>query len=119
MPGDSMAKAKKPTKTRATRKPADGNRRRPASARSEAAVPATGGDSLGKYVYCVIQADAPQRFGPIGIGAKPSEVHTINFKDIAAVVSETPLEGYHPTRGNGLAPEKRNRAVRGYGSAIA
>src|SRR5262249_32105441 len=71
----------------------------------------TGGNDLGKYVYCVIQEAEPQRFGPIGIGARPSDVHTINFKDIAAVVSDTPLEVYDPTRENVLAHEKVNEAV--------
>jgi len=89
-------------------KPAVVETRRPSPARAKSTPPETGGDSLGKYVYCVIQADDPQRFGPIGIGAKPSEVHTINYKDIAAVVSDTPLEVYDPTRENVLAHEKVN-----------
>ena len=92
-------------------KPAVVETRRPSPARAKSTPPETGGDSLGKYVYCVIQADDPQRFGPIGIGAKPSEVHTINYKDIAAVVSDTPLEVYDPTRENVLAHEKVNEAV--------
>src|SRR5439155_1130823 len=46
-----------------------------------------------------------------GIDGKPSEVHTINYKDIAAVVSDTPLEVYDPTRENVLAHEKVNEAV--------
>src|ERR671930_2167510 len=45
------------------------------------------------------------------MGARPSEVHTIIFKDIAAVVSDTPLEVYDPTRDNVLAHEKVNEAV--------
>src|SRR5207247_9477274 len=36
---------------------------------------------------------------------------TINYKDIAAVVSDTPLEVYDPTRENVLAHEKVNEAV--------
>jgi len=65
----------------------------------------------GKYVYCIIQASQPLRFGPIGIGGEPAEVHTVNYRDIAAVVSDTPLEVYDPTRDNVLAHERVNEAV--------
>ena len=65
----------------------------------------------GKYVYCIIQTAEPRRFGPIGIGTEPAEVHTISYKDIAAVVSDTPLEVYDPTRENVLAHERVNEAV--------
>jgi hypothetical protein len=65
----------------------------------------------GKYVYCIIQTDASLRFGAIGIGNEPADVHTVNYKDIAAVVSDTPLEVYDPTRENVLAHERVNEAV--------
>jgi hypothetical protein len=65
----------------------------------------------GKYVYCIIQTTGPLRFGPIGIGSEPAEVHTVNYKDIAAVVSDTPLEVYDPTRENVLAHERVNEVV--------
>jgi Gas vesicle synthesis protein GvpL/GvpF len=65
----------------------------------------------GKYVYCIIPATDPLRFGPIGIGSEPAEVHTVNFQDIAAVVSDTPLEVYDPTRENVLAHERVNEVV--------
>ncbi|HEX9942793.1 MAG TPA: GvpL/GvpF family gas vesicle protein [Thermoanaerobaculia bacterium] len=65
----------------------------------------------GKYVYCIIQTTSPRRFGPIGIGNEPAEVHTVNYKDIAAVVSDTPLEVYDPTRENVLAHERVNEVV--------
>jgi len=65
----------------------------------------------GKYVYCIIQSSDTLRFGPIGIGSEPAEVHTVNYKDIAAVVSDTPLEVYDPTRENVLAHERVNEAV--------
>jgi Gas vesicle synthesis protein GvpL/GvpF len=70
----------------------------------------TGGRS-GKYVYCIIQTTEPRRFGAIGIGSEPTEVHTVSYKDIAAVVSDTPLEVYDPTRENVLAHERVNEAV--------
>jgi len=65
----------------------------------------------GKYVYCVIHSDKPMTFGPIGIGVDPTEVHTVNFRDVAAVVSDTPIELYEPTRQNVLAHERVNETV--------
>jgi hypothetical protein len=69
------------------------------------------GGRSGKYVYCIIHSNDPCRFGPIGIGSEPAEVHTVNYKDIAAVVSDTPLEVYDPTRENVLAHERVNEVV--------
>src|SRR5438128_8956637 len=68
-------------------------------------------DARGKYVYCIIQATEPLRFGPLGIGADPAEVHTVNYKDIASVVSDTPIEVHDPTRENVLAHERVNETV--------
>src|SRR5438876_11528121 len=68
-------------------------------------------DARGKYVYCIIQATEPLRFGPLGIGADPAEVHTVNYRDIAAVVSDTPIEVHDPTRENVLAHERVNETV--------
>jgi hypothetical protein len=65
----------------------------------------------GKYVYCIIQTTESLRFGPIGIGSEPADVHTVSYKDIAAVVSDTPLEVYDPTRENVLAHERVNEVV--------
>jgi hypothetical protein len=69
------------------------------------------GASRGKYVYCIIQSETPLQFGPIGIGREPAEVSTINYKDIAAVVSDTPIEVLDATRENVLAHERVNEAV--------
>ena len=71
----------------------------------------SGTDGQGKYVYCIIHSAEPLQFGRIGIGAKPTEVRTINHKDIAAVVSDTPLQVYDATRENVLAHESVNEAV--------
>ena len=70
-----------------------------------------GNEQSGKYVYCIVQAIEPLRFGRIGIGSEPADVHTVNYKDIGAVVSDTPLEVYDPTRENVLAHERVNEAV--------
>jgi Gas vesicle synthesis protein GvpL/GvpF len=67
--------------------------------------------SRGKYVYCIIDANDPLRFGPIGIGADPSEVYTVRYKNLAAVVSDAPLEVLDSTRENVLAHERVNETV--------
>ena len=74
-------------------------------------LPSKSGEQSGKYVYCIIHTTEPLRFGRIGIGNEPADVHTVNYKDIAAVVSDTPLEVYDPTRENVLAHERVNEAV--------
>jgi hypothetical protein len=69
------------------------------------------GTSRGKYVYCIIEATDPLRFGPVGIGADPSEVYSVHFKNLAAVVSDAPLEVLDSTRENVLAHERVNETV--------
>src|SRR5262249_39224406 len=65
----------------------------------------------GQYVYCVIQATEALKFGAVGLGADPAEVHTVHYKDIAAVVSDTPIEVPDATRENVLAHERVNENV--------
>jgi len=103
-----MAKTAKPS-AGATKKPA----KKPAkkAAAVPALVPEADEHRSGKYVYCIIHTEDSLRFGPIGIGGEPADVHTVNFKDIAAVVSDTPLEVYDPTRENVLAHERVNEVV--------
>jgi hypothetical protein len=71
-----------------------------------------GGDAnTGIYVYNVIEADNARTFGNIGIGGRGDEVYTVHFRDLAAVVSKTPLVVYDPTRENALAHEHVNELV--------
>ncbi|HEV3061633.1 MAG TPA: GvpL/GvpF family gas vesicle protein, partial [Vicinamibacterales bacterium] len=72
---------------------------------------AAAGASRGKYVYCIIESGDPLRFGPIGIGADPSDVYTVHYKNLAAVVSDAPLEVLDSTRENVLAHERVNETV--------
>src|SRR5690349_3425386 len=65
----------------------------------------------GKYVYCIIKTETPLGFGPLGIGAEPADTHTVNFRDIAAVVSNTPMVVQDPTRDNVLAHQRVNETV--------
>ena len=64
----------------------------------------------GKYVYCIIRSDRQREFGAIGIGGG-QRVYTIAFHDLAAVVSDTSIVIYDPTRENVLAHEFVNETV--------
>ncbi|MHB8619645.1 MAG: GvpL/GvpF family gas vesicle protein [Chloroflexota bacterium] len=69
------------------------------------------GQQEGKYVYCIIQETSAQSFGKIGIGGRGDEVYSIHYGDLAAVVSDTPLVVYDPTRENALRHEQVNETV--------
>jgi hypothetical protein len=108
-----MAKKTKP-KTAARRAPAARAaavtpRERPAvhKSASESAVDS----GRGKYVYCVIQSADTLKFGAAGIGDNSSEIHTIHYRDLAAVVSDVPLGILDSTRENVLAHERVNEIV--------
>jgi len=64
----------------------------------------------GKYVYCIVRSDRQRDFGSIGIGGG-QRVFTVAFQDLAAVVSDTPIVIYDPTRENVLAHEFVNETV--------
>lgn len=89
---------------------AGGRERRPRAPRSgepssEAAEP------FGKYVYCIVETSEPIDLGPIGIGGEGHLVYSVHHRDLAAVVSDTPLVAYDPTRENLLAHEMVNERV--------
>jgi hypothetical protein len=65
----------------------------------------------GKYIYCIIDSDQPQSFGPLGIGGRGDELHTICFNGMAALVSDAPLGKYRVSRDNSLAHEKAIETV--------
>lgn len=60
----------------------------------------------GKYIYCIIATAVAKTIGSIGIGGRGDELYTICFKDIAAVVSNSPIIRYTVSRENMLAHEK-------------
>lgn len=64
----------------------------------------------GKYVYCIVRSERQRDFGTIGIGGS-QRVFTVAFDDLAAVVSDTPIVIYDPTRENVLAHEFVNETV--------
>jgi len=57
----------------------------------------------GKYVYCVIRGSEKRRFGN---GFNGGIVYTIPYRDISAVVSDTPLVEYEPNEANALIHEE-------------
>jgi hypothetical protein len=71
----------------------------------------SGGAEEGKYVYCIIRSADDREFGPIGIGEGGNRVYTVHYTELAAVVSDTPIRIYDPTRENVLAHELVNETV--------
>jgi hypothetical protein len=65
----------------------------------------------GRYVYCIIRATQPLKFGGIGMDEQSPDVYTINFRDMAAVVSDVPIAPLDSTRENVLAHERVNETV--------
>ena len=65
----------------------------------------------GRLVYCIIECDSPRSFGNLGIGGRGDEVYTIHYGGLAAVVSDTPVMVYDPTRENALTFEHVNETV--------
>jgi hypothetical protein len=120
--GRSRAEAKTATRPRRASKdapPAAGSRRLAAIDDGDAVLEHLGAETRhdgqagnrGKYVYCIIRSSEFLRFGPIGLGSEPSDVHTINHRDLAAVVSDTPMGIQDATRENVLAHQKVNETV--------
>jgi hypothetical protein len=65
----------------------------------------------GRYVYGIVQAKDPVTFGKVGIGGSGEMVYTVNYQDIAAVVSNTSVYIFDPTRENALAHEHVSETV--------
>jgi Gas vesicle synthesis protein GvpL/GvpF len=59
----------------------------------------------GRYVYGIVQCRDKIDFGRVGIGGAGALVYTVNYQDIAAVVSNTQVYIFDPTRENALAHE--------------
>src|SRR5262249_36812016 len=83
---------------------------RPEAAEAAERAPAANPEE-GKLVYCIIEREAPRAFGPIGVGGRNDEVYTIHHGGLAAVVSDTPVVVYDPTRENALTYEHVNETV--------
>ncbi len=70
-----------------------------------AAAPAPAAGHGGRYVYGIIESRDAVTFGKMGIGGTGELVYTVNYNDIAAVVSKTEVYIFDPTRENALAHE--------------
>ena len=60
----------------------------------------------GKYIYGIIRHAGPLDFGPIGIGKRADMVFGINYKDISAIVSNSPIIQYEARRVFMIAHQK-------------
>jgi Gas vesicle synthesis protein GvpL/GvpF len=78
---------------------------------ARADTPAPNGSARGKYVYCVIRSNKSLQFGLSTIAGEVGGVHTVNYKDLAAVVSDVPVGPLDSTRENVLAHEHVNETV--------
>ena len=123
-----MAKTttKKAARPRRTPKAAGGARKSESTGRTEPVAPRVQPGKLervrvpvarrddsgeGRYVYCIIRTEEPLSFGPLGLGPEPADVHTVHYRDIAAIVSITPIVVQDPTRENVLAHQRVNETV--------
>lgn len=66
-------------------------------------------EKKGKYVYGILNTNGTRNFGEIGINNE--EVYAVNFKDISALVGDSPLKTYAMTRETLLAHERAIREV--------
>jgi hypothetical protein len=60
----------------------------------------------GKYIYGIIRHAGQLDYGPIGIGKRADTVYVINYKDISAVVSNSPIIQYEARRVFMIAHQK-------------
>lgn len=59
----------------------------------------------GRYIYGIIKHSGTVDFGPIGIGKRGDYVYGINYKNLCAIVSNTPVIQYEARRANLTAHE--------------
>ncbi|MBU0493735.1 MAG: GvpL/GvpF family gas vesicle protein [Chloroflexi bacterium] len=57
----------------------------------------------GKYMYCIIRGAAPRQFTTLGVGERGDPVYTVQFMNLAAAVSDSPLIEYESSRRNMMA----------------
>jgi len=60
----------------------------------------------GQYIYCIIGTGEARNFGPVGIGDRGDPVTTITYRDLAAVVSSTPMAKYIVSKETMVSHEK-------------
>ncbi len=112
-PRKSAARSDGVPVTHALRDPEVGGTERRVEGGAPTPLPAASdpGVSRGHYVYCIIRATQPLQFGAVGMDEQSPQVYTINFRDLAAVVSDVPLAPLDSTREHVLAHERVNETV--------
>ncbi len=60
-------------------------------------------ECAGKYFYCLLRSTEPLELNTLGIGERGDKVYTLHYKDIAAVVSDSPAIEYDSSRRNMMA----------------
>ena len=68
----------------------------------------------GQYIYAIVATDEEKSLGPIGIGHQESEVTTICYHDIGALISPSSIVKYPVTRANTMAHQKAMEEVMKY-----
>ena len=56
-----------------------------------------------QYLYCIVRSKDPRTFETLGMGERGDMVRTINYRELATVVSDSPLPRYDNTRRNMMA----------------
>lgn len=59
----------------------------------------------GKYIYCIIASNVPEKFTSRGIGTRGDELYSVCCNGLAAVLSNSPVKSYRATRDNLMAHE--------------
>jgi len=63
-------------------------------------------DKEGKYIYCIIDSNVSESFSNKGIGGRGDKIYTVCYKNIAAVISKSPIKKYRVSRENMMSHEK-------------
>lgn len=72
----------------------------------------------GKYIYCIVETNGEEKFGPIGIGNRGDELYKICYMDIGSVVSSSPIIKYKISRENSLTHERAIEEVMNKGYTV-
>jgi len=68
----------------------------------------------GIYIYCMIdlkEGDPEKNFGPLGVGDRGDELRSLSYKDVAVVISNSPIKKYPVSRENCLPHQRAVEAV--------
>ena len=68
----------------------------------------------GKYIYCVMdskEGEPEKDFGPLGMGERGDDLRSLSYKDVAAVISNSPIKKYPVCRENCLGHQRAVEAV--------